>query len=839
MRIPHKEFFVFSFFVAVLALGGFHPWIILIVLGSLLVSFFLDWYQQYKSGLDLYDADPVVIYILFLLLITSISLIPLPGFILSIISSNAFEIWRYSNSPLSNSDLLNYGSISLDPAGTKLEILKLMCLFICYLLTVEWVKKYGANSILTIFGFLGFATFIVAFGHSLLGLQKVYDLYLPRVVNLGGFELRGPFLNSNHLGGFFLMISPIALGIGLEREEKAKKIIWIIISGLLGLGVFLTLSRGAIATYIIISSFYFILYTRLRIYRKKIHLGTSSVIYIIIAAIFAVSSAAYLAWDSIVSQYIQGDLSKSKLWIASLSLIKDYWFTGIGRGAFASVFSPYWNYGNDITFTHPESFIFQYLSEWGIITGGFTVIGLVYLAVKLPVSKALKPKELGAALGVTGIIIQNLTDFGLELLGISLLCVSLIAVVRVKIRRRKKITIKKIPLKIGLVVGLIILVLFPFLSVQAINGYQPDLDEKIQHLISNRMPKEKALPLLRFALKSHPADYYIPYQGGMWSYYSHEDNPLRWFSRSITLNKNWGQAHFMVAKILWNKGHKNQSILEFGQALIGNKSLINPAYEYMVKNGGIYSDLISVAKTRKQKIEWLPHLINNLQGCQKFDEAYRVSENLLKIEPNNPLFILINSETLCNMNKLDQALTSLKKVGSINKLSNDLKIRAIFLEINIWDKKRDKNQAKEIISKGLKSIGNNPELLRRLFYLNEENGQWHDARLTLAKLFEVAPLGWQEDLKLMEANLEERSGNPDKAILLYHQIYRQNGSSGALEAMARIAEQRGEYLRALTYYGDLQEISVDSSNIAAKIDSLKKIISNKRLEQLMIKKNGE
>ena len=99
-------------------------------------------------------------------------------------------------------------------------------------------------------------------------------------------------------------------------------------------------------------------------------------------------------------------------------LMWDHWIVGIGRGAYQSIYPYYKTSVVQLTFTHPENLLVQYISEWGVIVGGTALLGLFAILIFCSLYER-NIVGFGLLAGCWGVVIQNTVDFSLEIPGLA------------------------------------------------------------------------------------------------------------------------------------------------------------------------------------------------------------------------------------------------------------------------------------------------------------------------------------------------------------------------------------------------------------------------------------
>jgi O-antigen ligase len=364
---------------------------------------------------------------------TLIQAMPLPSFLLKLISASTFEMHSYYSVEIGNS-----AQISLYPYKSFLESLELFALFTVFAIAVHNFKDrenlIRALHILVIFGFC-LAIFAVI--QKALWNEKIYWF---RELTLGGTPF-GPFVNRNHYAGFIGMLIPLGLGLCLTSETRAKKILFGFMTVIMAVSLFFSLSRGGIISFLAGMGLFSFLIMKSRIQQRKI---LSIAIFLIVLSAYLL----YLGIDPVIDRFYKTDISKLarlKVWSATIDAIKDFWFMGTGLGTFIHVFPLYEPVEIHSIFDHAHNDYLELILETGLV-GTIMTITFIAIMIKTIVKSSLRGRTgilLIAAVSSAGtMFVHSLSDFNLHILS-NALCFSLVlgivtALADVNVERRKQ-----------------------------------------------------------------------------------------------------------------------------------------------------------------------------------------------------------------------------------------------------------------------------------------------------------------------------------------------------------------------------------------------------------------
>ena len=216
------------------------------------------------------------------------------------------------------------------------------------------------------------------------------------------------FGNPNVLGEYLLLLIPIAAGFILARPGKFNKVVSLAITGLLGLCMIYTYSRGNWVGLMAAILLFFMFYDG-----RIVWLG-------IIAMLFAPLFVPQTVVDRLLSVGDTSDTSTSYrvyIWMGTFAMLKDYWISGIGLGteAFNTIY-PYYSYAG-IVAPHSHNLYLQIITENGIM-GLISFLALIITYYRMCIStiiritkdKMLKAVVIGFSAGMFGYLLQGMFD---------------------------------------------------------------------------------------------------------------------------------------------------------------------------------------------------------------------------------------------------------------------------------------------------------------------------------------------------------------------------------------------------------------------------------------------
>jgi len=600
--VAHGERIVVSLHAAVVvgsaqALGAVHV-VTLLIAGLLGLSACVLCYRA-----RLVPRWKVPLPALVLLALSAFSLLqalPLPAGLVAKLAPASAEVWAGALAPFKQGGP-SYVSLSLDPGASVVEALKWLLYAAAFTTAAALGASRGPSFGALLVFVSGALVALSSLGHRLLGATTVYGVYEP----VGEFarETLGPLLNPNNLSGYLNVATFCGFGLLIMRRPPLAR--WII-----GLGVALQLgalleaaSRGGIGGFLlgILCFGPLLAWARRqgdpglaeRWQVRGIVLGTLAG-----GALLAALALAHVGSNPLANQNI--DKLKLLPWLRPM--VSDHWLFGIGRGAFESVF-PAFKYGQaNVIYTHPENFVAQWVSEWGVPVG---LGGLLLLGW------SLRPRELGlgqepVAVGVTAallaLLVQNLVDLGLEVPAISLAAATALGAcwggARVRRFRSAERDAQRWPVHIawGLAgVSCLTLGLAAYCGRAPVGEERRRINEQVESA-DLRSPQSRQVlrAELRAAMLRHPAEPYFPRIGGYIAWRARDENPLPWIDRALERGLTSGRTHYLLARVLATNGNVAQALLEGRFALEYDAELVPRVCELAVSLASSGSQLLGV-----------------------------------------------------------------------------------------------------------------------------------------------------------------------------------------------------------------------------------------------------
>jgi len=526
--------------------------------------------------------------------------VPLPAGLVAKLAPASAEIWAGALAPLKQAGP-SYCSVSLDPGASVVEGLKWL-LYAAAFTTAAVLGASRGASVGALWVFVsGALVALSSLGHRLLGASTVYGVYQP----IGEFarETLGPLLNPNNLSGYLNVATFCGFGLLIMRRPPLPR--WVIGLGLaLQLGALLeAASRGGLGGFLL---GLLALGPLIAWARRRGDVGLADrgqVLAIVLGVLAGGALLAGLGLSHAGSNPLSDqNIEKLKLLPWLRPMVREHWLFGIGRGAFESVF-PAFKFGQaNVIYTHPENFVAQWISEWGVPVGlgGMLVLGWT-----------LRPRELGlgresVAVGVTAALLallaQNLVDLGLEVPAIPLAAATALGGCwggargsRIRTAERE---VPRWPVRMAWGLAAISCVTFglaAYFGRSSVGVERRRINEQVEAAdLRSQESRGFLRAQLRAAMLRHPAEPYFPRIGGYIAWRARDQNPLPWIDRALERGLTSGRTHYLLARVLATDSHVSQALLEGRFALEYDPELVRRVAELAVSIATSGSQLLGV-----------------------------------------------------------------------------------------------------------------------------------------------------------------------------------------------------------------------------------------------------
>ena len=331
--------------------------------------------------------------------------------------------------------------ISADFFQTRFFALQLLALTVF----LGLLYRYGATEQrmrVLAYAVIGVAVVSAIFGMLRLTAQHETGFLLPLLKPNQGFA---QFINKNHFA--YLMEMAIGLVIGLTFVERSRqKLPYFAFLAPLWVALVLSNSRGgilAMLTQVVIASMLLLRWAKLRI---------------ALAAVLVAGVCAGTLWvggDRLVNNLVPSssepalsatntreNASRNEIWRATTKLFAAHPLLGAGLGGYWIAITSYHDASGVLVPQEAHNDYLELLASAGVIglaIGVWFAVTVIRLARKNLWSSTgfVRALRLGAILGLSGVAVHSLFDFGLHLLGNAVVFLTLIMMATTQIESRK------------------------------------------------------------------------------------------------------------------------------------------------------------------------------------------------------------------------------------------------------------------------------------------------------------------------------------------------------------------------------------------------------------------
>jgi O-antigen ligase/tetratricopeptide (TPR) repeat protein len=416
-----------------LAFGARAAWseeIVIILSGIIAICFSLKLLYRRQEGIVwTWCYIPIALF----LALAVFQLISLPTFLVSMISPNTARLKTELLSDLLGVDGLKLMPISFYPNATKHDLRLVLSAGAVFIVVLN-VFRHPAQikRLLLAITLIGGIVASIALAQDIFGNGRIYWL----VATPNGIANSGPFINHNHYGQFMNLSFGAGLGWlcvrlherfgGSKRTPPAvleylssgsAKVFWLVVL-IMSVGaatVFVSLSRGGMASMLIVAAF-----TTMILTWKQSLKGAAWVI--VIVALTAFTWVLYIGFDAVYERF--GTLSRFQGYAFRWQILKDlvasykqFPLFGTGLGTYSVVYPMFSRANSPLLFTHAEDEYAQVASETGIvglvllIVFGI-IVGVSYVRNIRKADSPICSAAYGLGFGIGAILIHSLSDYG-------------------------------------------------------------------------------------------------------------------------------------------------------------------------------------------------------------------------------------------------------------------------------------------------------------------------------------------------------------------------------------------------------------------------------------------
>lgn len=394
----------------------------LVIFSITLGCVYLNWS---KDNLDLARYKvPIAIWLAFLA-ICLLQIIPLPAFVIELVSPNAYALQSLATAP--------HYYLSLDVGQSQITLFKglgYFCLFITTLILINDERKIrlllttmlAAGALQALYG-----TFEILTGatHSL-----VFDIPVKDMAT-------GSFVYRNHFANFLMLCASAGIGLivaALQRNQtgSSRDVMRNIVNALLGskaliriclaiMVIGLVMSRSRMGNTAFFVSMTLVGLLALVLIKQRSRGLTILIVSMLVIDLFIVS--AWFGLDKVQQRLTETSLAqegRDEVVIDALPIISDYPIFGTGGGSFYSIFPMYKKADIYAFYDHAHNDYLQIAIEYGPV--GLLLLASLVLYCLFKALKAMRKRRhsilkgtaFACSMGISGMLIHMTVDFPIQ-----------------------------------------------------------------------------------------------------------------------------------------------------------------------------------------------------------------------------------------------------------------------------------------------------------------------------------------------------------------------------------------------------------------------------------------
>ena len=383
-----------------------------------------------------------------------------------------------------------------------------------------------------------------------------------------------PFVNANHLAGFLELTGFIVLALALEAKGGAR-LLWVVCFVAVVTVVVVSLSRAGIIVFGVGVAVFAIWTWKRRLApprTRAILLAGSVGAGLTAGAVLALSPAL----AELGSLTTSPAMLKFNMWPQGLAVLRDHAITGIGRGAFPTVFQAYRHDLARVVFTHLENEWLQALIDLGLPFGLFLLGALLWVWLAAA-RRATSIPEVGLLVGMLCLGIHSLFDFSIETLGVAVPFSVALGLLMCGARR--------IRVGRGILLGFVVVTASLGVAHQLRYGRA---EARLAALTSS--PLERLRQEGADVVADRPADYFPHAMVGVRLAQAGQcRDALPWLRRAMLLASLVPEPHAALGRCLARGPHDEQAKQEFGLAVaLGDTAALATAVQVWTSLDDLY-----------------------------------------------------------------------------------------------------------------------------------------------------------------------------------------------------------------------------------------------------------
>jgi tetratricopeptide (TPR) repeat protein len=496
---------------------------------------------------------------------TALQCIPMPMKWLAAIAPYNANVWSRALAPL-HEEGPRWAPISLDPTATENEVLRGVAYLLAFVTALRVAsRRDGVRFLSAVVVATALALALAALLHPAFGAKRLFGLYEPTA----GISARhlAPLMNPNNLAGYLNLGLCLALAPLLAPEPQVPRPIAAAVVLLLASAQVWVASRGGVIT-MALGALIVVVIARLA---RTRHSGTVPPAALVVGGALVIVTSLFVlsGSDEASNELLDRDVSKFKMFAATVRSIPSMPLFGCGRGSFESMFPAFRVAPGYVTYSYPENVVAQWLVEWGLPIG---IAGLAAIAFALRPNVVLARSTTagGAWAGLAAVTVQNLGDLGTEIPALMLACVICAAIVSAGTPGyQSKYLVERWarrPRAVALCAGVGASAALLLGVTNLGRGLRDDEGAMYQATWAHHVSAKDMRAIARAAMLRHPAEPYLPFAAALRAVSERDDDPVRWLGATLERAAVYGPAHLVLARLVARRS-PSQARLEYRLAM--------------------------------------------------------------------------------------------------------------------------------------------------------------------------------------------------------------------------------------------------------------------------------
>ncbi len=369
-----------------------------------------------------------------------LQIIPLPPFLVRLLSPAAYHIYHQTAGSLNTGGWM---SLSVHPRATFFELTRFLSYLVFYttavqLFTDKTLLKRTLSVVAVFAGVLSFLV-IIQFITRQLNYAQVDDRIFWLRSSVHGKGSIGPYVNRNHYAGLMEMIFPLTVCLFLIYRPRSSAAAWKqrirdflvhprinyhflygITALLIGTSVFISLSRGGIMSLTLAMAG-----LSIWLIHKTRNLKAGLITIVLFAGILILTGSN--GWDRIFERFNDirtesGEINTNRFhyWQDGGAIIADFPVTGSGVGTWQDIYPLYRTFPGISRLEHAHSDYIEFLATGGMILVGLLALALARIVYVSFLSYRRRRKQMaiylfvGSLAAVLSILLHSFVDFNLQ-----------------------------------------------------------------------------------------------------------------------------------------------------------------------------------------------------------------------------------------------------------------------------------------------------------------------------------------------------------------------------------------------------------------------------------------